>query len=69
MPARKQKKTVRLPEILELARPSKPVRFKAKVVSGIAILYGEDGAVAVVPVDEVCRLAERLNLIVEGFKC
>ncbi len=56
-------------EIIKLAKPPKPLRVRVKVESGIAIIYGENGAKAVVPVDEVCRLAERLNLVVEGYKC
>jgi hypothetical protein len=55
--------------LLLLARPWKKTRFKAKVVEGIAILQGENGEVAVVPKEEVCRLAERLNLEIEGYKC
>jgi hypothetical protein len=67
MPQKQQKRG--MPEILLLARPSKPLRVKVRVEAGIAIIYGENGARAVVPADEVCRLAERLNLIVEGYKC
>jgi hypothetical protein len=56
-------------DILSLAKPPKPLRVKVRIVEGIALLEAENGAKAVVPVDEVCRLAERLNLLVEGYKC
>jgi len=56
-------------DILKLARPPKPLKVKVRVVEGIALLEAENGAKAVIPVDEVCRLAERLNLLVEGYKC
>jgi hypothetical protein len=56
-------------DILKLARPPKPLKVKVKVIEGVALLEAENGAKAVVPADDVCRLAERLNLIVEGYKC
>ncbi|ALL01193.1 hypothetical protein Pyrde_1145 [Pyrodictium delaneyi] len=45
------------------------MKFYADNKGGIVILRGEDGAIAVVPEDEVCRLAERLNLIIVGYNC
>jgi EAL domain-containing protein (putative c-di-GMP-specific phosphodiesterase class I) len=59
----------RLSEILLLAQPKQPLRVRADELEGLVILRGEDGSIAVVPRDEVCALAERLNLIVENFKC
>ncbi len=56
-------------DIWELARPRKPVRTKVKLLGGLAVLETEEGALAVVPVDEVCKLAERYNLMLEGFNC
>ncbi len=58
-----------LSPILLLAKPPKKTRFKVKVEKGLAIMIGENGAVAAVPVTEVCYLAERLNLVIEGYKC
>ncbi|BEP17662.1 hypothetical protein PYJP_10140 [Pyrofollis japonicus] len=70
MPAKAgEKKKARLPEILLLARPKQPLRVRAEELEGLVVLRGEDGSIAVVPRDEVCTLAERLNLIVENFKC
>ncbi|MET1129261.1 MAG: hypothetical protein ABWW70_08090 [Thermoproteota archaeon] len=54
---------------VDLSRPSTPLRASVKVVSGIAIVRAEDGSVAVVPEDELCSLAERLNIVLEGYKC
>ncbi|KSW12248.1 hypothetical protein CF15_05710 [Pyrodictium occultum] len=68
MPQRRQRSTSPS-EVILLARPKKPVVFRAEVKEGIVILRGEDGSVAVVPEEEVCGLVERLNLIVEGFSC
>ena len=64
-----QRKRQQLSPILQLARPRRKTRFRVRVLEGIAVLEGENGAVAVVPRDEVCRLAERLNLELEGFQC
>lgn len=58
-----------LSPILQLAKPEKKTRFRVTVIQGIAIMEGENGAIAAVPVNEVCRLAERLNLIIEGYRC
>jgi hypothetical protein len=55
--------------VLLLARPERKTRFRVKVIQGIAIMEGENGAIAAVPVHEVCRLAERLNLEIEGYQC
>ncbi|WP_143522080.1 hypothetical protein [Pyrodictium delaneyi] len=68
MPARRQRQT-NISEVVLLARPKKPMKFYADNKGGIVILRGEDGAIAVVPEDEVCRLAERLNLIIVGYNC
>ncbi len=65
----RDRKKGELNPVLKLARPKQKTRFKVRVVEGIAIVEGENGAVAVVPEDEVCRLAERLNLILEGYQC
>ncbi len=65
----RDKKSQGLSPILKLARPKKKTRFKVKVEHGIAIMIGENGAIAAVPVSEVCRLAERLNLEIEGYRC
>ncbi len=59
----------KLPELLLLARPKQPLRVRVRVLKGLAILQGEDGSIAVVPENEVCVLAERLNLLVEGYRC
>ncbi len=67
MPA--QRRRQQLSPILQLARPKQKTRFKVRVIEGIAVLEGENGATAVVPREEVCRLAERLNLELEGFRC
>jgi len=58
-----------LSPILLLAKPKKKTKFKVKVEQGIAVMIGENGAIAAVPVNEVCRLAERLNLEIEGYRC
>jgi hypothetical protein len=59
----------KLSELLRLARPHRPTKFKAQDLGGLVILRGEDGAVAVVPRETVCELAERLNMVIEGFDC
>ncbi len=65
----RDRKKGELNPVLKLAKPKQKTRFKVRIVEGIAIVEGENGAVAVVPEDEVCRLAERLNLILEGYQC
>ena len=69
VPARKRSRSTQLSPILREAKPSKKTKFRVKVVEGVAIMRGENGALAVVPEDEVCRLAERLNLVIEGYQC
>ncbi len=69
MPSKTSKTRNKLPELLLLARPRQPLRVRVKLLEGLAILEGEDGSIAVVPTNQVCILAERLNLIVEGYKC
>ncbi len=65
----RDRKKGELSPVLKLAKPKQRTRFKVRIVEGIAIIEGENGAVAVIPEDEVCRLAERLNLILEGYQC
>ena len=68
MPARRQRQTS-ISEVVMLAKPKKPTKFYADNKGGIVILRGEDGTIAVVPEDEVCRLAERLNMVLVGYTC
>ncbi len=56
-------------DIWKLARPREPVEAEVKLLGSLALVKTSDGATAVVPVDEVCRLAERYNLVLKGFKC
>ena len=56
-------------DIWRIARPHKPVRAHVRMIGGLAVIETEEGALAVVPPDEVCRLAERYNLVIEGFNC
>ena len=56
-------------DIWEIARPKKPVKAKVRLLKGLAVIETEEGALAVVPLDEVCKLAERYNLVVEGYDC
>ena len=65
----RDKRSQGLSPILLLAKPGKKTRFRVRVIQGIAIMEGENGAIAAVPVHEVCRLAERLNLEIEGYRC
>ncbi|RUM48001.1 MAG: hypothetical protein DSY37_00775 [Hyperthermus sp.] len=55
--------------LLSLARPLSKTLAKVEVLGEIAVIEREDGGQAVVPRDEVCRLAERLNLVLKGVKC
>ena len=68
MPAQRRRQQ-QLNPILQLARPKQRTRFHVRIIEGIAVLEGKNGAVAVVPREEVCRLAERLNLELEGLRC
>ncbi|MET1101722.1 MAG: hypothetical protein ABWW69_04510 [Pyrodictiaceae archaeon] len=56
-------------EVLRLARPVREVRAKVRVRGELAIVELEDGGIAVVPAQELCRLAERFNIIYENYKC
>ncbi len=56
-------------ELLKLLRPSKPEKARVEIKGDIVILRTESGAQAVIPLREVCRLAERFNLIIENFEC
>ena len=59
-----------LSPILLLARPHVKRKMYVRVVEGVAIVRTEDGAEALMPVQEVCRIAERLNLEIVGkVKC
>jgi hypothetical protein len=52
-----------------MAKPRKATTAEAKIVEGVVVLRTEDGAVAVVPKDEVCKLVERYNLVIKGIQC
>ena len=56
-------------DIWKLAKPRTPVEAEVRSLGSVVVIRTSEGALAVVPVDEVCKLAERYNLIVRGFKC
>ncbi len=56
-------------DVWELAKPRKPIRAQAKIIGEMVLVETEDGAKAVVPKKEVCKLIERYNLVIKGYKC
>ena len=56
-------------ELLELLRPSVAEDAYVEVKGDVALLKTASGAQALLPVREVCRIAERFNLRLHGFKC
>ncbi|GEM_PF-5696076 len=59
----------KLDPILARARPKKPTKARVRKVEGVVVVELEDGALAIIPEDELCNLAERLNLVVDGYRC
>lgn len=56
-------------ELLSLLKPSKEEDAYVEVKGDIALLRTASGATALLPLREVCKLAERFNLRVHGYKC
>ncbi len=56
-------------DIWKLAKPKRPVVAEVRRLGGLVVIKTEEGALAVVPESEVCKLAERYNIIVKGFRC
>jgi len=52
-----------------IGRPKKPEKAVVELRKDIAIVRTESGGVAVVPRGELCRLAERFNLVYENYEC
>ncbi len=59
----------KLDPILARARPKKPTKARVEKIEGVVLVRLEDGALAIIPEDELCSLVERLNLVVENYKC
>lgn len=55
--------------IWTIVKPRKPEKAWVKVEGDIAIVKLESGSMAVIPKTEVCRLAERFNLVYENYSC
>jgi len=55
--------------IWAVAKPHKPEKAWVKVEGDIAIIKLESGGMAVVPKTEICKLAERFNLVYENYSC
>lgn len=56
-------------ELILLAKPHRKTRVSIRVLDGMVAIQGESGEIAVVPKEDVCKLAERFNLEIKGFKC
>ncbi len=52
-----------------IGRPRKPEEATVTIKKDIAIVRTASKGVAVVPVSELCRLAERFNLVYKNYKC
>jgi len=55
--------------IWTVAKPYKPERAWVKIEGDIAIIKLENGGMAVVSKTEICKLAERFNLVYENYSC
>ena len=44
-------------------------RAKVSMMGNLAIVVREDGGVAAIPKDYLCKLVEKLNLCLENYKC
>ncbi len=56
-------------ELLRLLRPSTEEDAYVEVKGDVAILRTASGAQALLPLREVCRIAERFNLRIHGYRC
>lgn len=44
-------------------------RARVSMVGNLAIVVREDGGVAAIPRDYLCKLVEKFNLCLENYKC
>ncbi len=69
MSEQKQAQLVSGEELLKLLKPLKPEEAEVVIKGDIVILRTAGGAQAVLPLREVCRLAERFNLVLKNYNC
>ena len=56
-------------ELLKLLKPSVEEDAYVEVKGDVALLRTASGALALLPLREVCKIAERFNLRIHGYKC
>ncbi len=56
-------------ELLALLRPAVEEDAYVEVKGDVALLRTASGAQALLPLREVCRIAERFNLRLHGYRC
>ncbi|AEM39423.1 hypothetical protein Pyrfu_1566 [Pyrolobus fumarii 1A] len=56
-------------ELLQLLRPTVEEEAIVEVKGDIAVLKTASGAQALLPIREVCKIAERFNLKLRGYRC
>ncbi len=54
---------------IKLARPKQRIRARVEKRGELAILQLDNGTTAVVPLQELCKIADRFNLDIENYKC
>ena len=54
---------------IEQSRAKKCEKAWVEIKGSVAIIRTEDNAYALVPIDEVCKLAKRFNLCYENYEC
>ena len=54
-----------------MTKQSKPKKERAwvEIKGKSAIIRTETGALAMIPKDDICKIAERYDLIIENYKC
>ncbi len=56
-------------ELLKLLKPSTEEDAYVEVKGDVALIRTASGALALLPLREVCKIAERFNLRLHGYRC